>query len=157
MELFRTMLRAVGLLEPSKVDFISELPPEVSELILCKLDPESLLCAAQVSRKWLNVCRSARRLRWTARDHQQRTRRRMREDFLRSSSPVEDIKVVRKVRDIRKISKSVVVPRFEAAVIFGRPHGPRVRQTSNRIRECHGINNKVSFYSHRKWTKEYAK
>ena len=46
MEFFRSLLSAVGLFVPSKVDIISELPLEVSHLILRKLDPSSLQSAA---------------------------------------------------------------------------------------------------------------
>ncbi|XP_076660799.1 uncharacterized protein LOC143364225 [Halictus rubicundus] len=77
----RSFLRALGLLESAKVDFISELPPEVSQLVLRNLDPKSLLCAAQVSRKWLNVCRADPHLRRTARHYEQRTMRRRNERF----------------------------------------------------------------------------
>lgn len=82
MEFFRSFLRALGLLEPAKVDFISELPPELSQLILRKLQPKSLLCAALVSPKWLNVCRADKILRQTARHHKQRVMRIMNERFL---------------------------------------------------------------------------
>jgi hypothetical protein len=51
------------------VDFISKLPLEISQFILRKLDPESLLTAPQISRKWLEVCSSDWYLRSTARDH----------------------------------------------------------------------------------------
>lgn len=71
MKLFRSFLRTI---RPShrtklKIDFISELPLEISQLILRKLDPESLLRAAQVSRYWLRVCRSDPRLKITARKY----------------------------------------------------------------------------------------
>nr|XP_033329023.1 uncharacterized protein LOC117221850 [Megalopta genalis] len=49
MENFRTFVDVIGVLDPTKADFISELPPEVSQLILRMLDPRSLLCAARVS------------------------------------------------------------------------------------------------------------
>lgn len=57
--------------QPSKqkVDFISELPPEMSQLILRKLDPESLLRAAQVSRFWMNICQSDPCLKNTVRQY----------------------------------------------------------------------------------------
>lgn len=57
--------------QPSKqkVDFISKLPLEMSQLILRKLDPESLLRAAQVSHSWMNICRSDSCLKNTARQH----------------------------------------------------------------------------------------
>lgn len=41
-----------------KVDFIARLPIEISQLILRKLNPESLLLAACVSKTWLEVCSS---------------------------------------------------------------------------------------------------
>ncbi|XP_076221819.1 uncharacterized protein LOC143174341 [Nomia melanderi] len=82
MEYFRSFLRVIGLLQPMKVDFISELPPEVSQLILRKLDPKSLLCAAQVSRKWLDVCGSDRTLRRTARHYKQCVVKRLNERFV---------------------------------------------------------------------------
>ena len=50
-----------------KLDLISELPLEMSQLILRKLDPESLLRAAQVSRRWMIICQSDPCLKTTAR------------------------------------------------------------------------------------------
>lgn len=52
-----------------KLDFISELPPEMAHMILRKLDPESLLRAAQVSRSWMNICKSDPCLKDTARQY----------------------------------------------------------------------------------------
>lgn len=52
-----------------KVDFISKLPPEVSQLILRKLDPQSLLRAAQVSHSWMNICQSDFCLKNTAKQY----------------------------------------------------------------------------------------
>ena len=62
----KSFLRTIRSTE-RKLDFISELPLEMSQLILRKLDPESLLRAAQVSRRWMNICRSDPRLKTTAR------------------------------------------------------------------------------------------
>lgn len=81
MEFFRCFLRVIGLLDDAKVDFISDLPPEVSHLILRKLDPKSLLCAAHVSHKWLSVCRADKSLRQTAMHHKQRAMRVLKERF----------------------------------------------------------------------------
>ena len=81
MEFFRSFLRALGLLDDDKVDFIYDLPPEVPHLILRKLDPKSLLCAAQVSRKWLYVCTADKSLRQTAMHHKQREMRILKERF----------------------------------------------------------------------------
>lgn len=72
MKLFRSFLRTIRSSHRSntlKIDFISELPLEISQLILRKLDPESLLRAAQVSRHWLKVCRSDLCLKITARKY----------------------------------------------------------------------------------------
>lgn len=52
-----------------KVDFISELPLEVSQMILRKLDPESLLNVPQVSQKWHLACSSDVCLRKKARKY----------------------------------------------------------------------------------------
>lgn len=52
-----------------KLDFISELPPEMSQMILRKLDPESLLSAARVSRSWMKICQSDPTLKNTARQY----------------------------------------------------------------------------------------
>ena len=41
-----------------KIDFIKDIPSEIFQVILAKLDTKSLLNAAQVSRKWLSVCKS---------------------------------------------------------------------------------------------------
>ncbi|KAG7188334.1 hypothetical protein KM043_007991 [Ampulex compressa] len=68
MEFFRSLLRVVGWLEPDKVDFIEDLPLEVSQLILRHLDAESLLRVTVVSRMWLEVCRVDSVLRRRARD-----------------------------------------------------------------------------------------
>lgn len=67
MEFFKCYLRAIGVLKPVKVDFIAELPLEISQLILRNLDPVSLLTAARISHKWLEVCKSDSYLRRTAR------------------------------------------------------------------------------------------
>ncbi|CAD1479752.1 unnamed protein product, partial [Heterotrigona itama] len=68
MKPFKSFFRTIRSPE-RKLDFISKLPLEMSQLILRKLDPESLLRAAQVSRRWMNICRSDRRLKITARQY----------------------------------------------------------------------------------------
>ena len=55
-----------------KVDYIARLPIEISQLILRKLNPASLLLAACVSKEWLEVCRSDNILREKARIHKKR-------------------------------------------------------------------------------------
>ncbi|KOX71470.1 hypothetical protein WN51_04383 [Melipona quadrifasciata] len=119
MEFFRSLLRAVGLLEPSKVDFIAELPLEVSQLILRKLDPESLLCAAQVSRKWMRICRSDKLLRDTARDHKRNVRRKMMgKVFGLDLVAEEEMEVVRR----RHVPRNTLPPK---TVVFTKTREPR--------------------------------
>ncbi|KAK1127780.1 hypothetical protein K0M31_003266 [Melipona bicolor] len=55
-----------------KVDFIANLPIEVSQLILRMLKPTTLFHAACVSKKWLEVCKSDSVLRKKARNHKQK-------------------------------------------------------------------------------------
>ena len=43
---------------PTRVDFIGNLPLEISQIILDSLDARSLLNAAQVSHSWLFACKS---------------------------------------------------------------------------------------------------
>ncbi|XP_031771851.1 uncharacterized protein LOC116414251 [Apis florea] len=119
MEFFKSFLQTIGILEPTKVDLIFELPLEVSQLILRKLDAESLLCAAQVSRKWLQVCKSDKILKQTARRHKRQTRRKMREQILGRDSPSR-IESLRRIRELRKdIKYNVASTRLETAVVFG--------------------------------------
>lgn len=125
MEYFRSFLRVIGLLVDAKVDFISELPLEVSQMILRQLDPQSLLCAAQVSSKWLYVCRDDKSLRQTARHHMQRAMRVINERFSgaavgdSTTIPHKDLPVPALVRrcvpfvgtktgDVRRISRNAV-------------------------------------------------
>ncbi|CAK9798530.1 Probable E3 ubiquitin ligase complex SCF subunit sconB [Anthophora plagiata] len=125
MEFFKSLLRVIGLLQPAKVDFISELPPEVSQLILRNLDPESLLRAAQVSRKWLDVCKSDRNLRRSARQHVRGTKKRMREEFLGKDLPRRIRKELSRKLRISK-SRNVQPVRFQADVVFGRTKQPKM-------------------------------
>lgn len=118
MECFRSFLRVIGLLEPTKVDIISELPLEVSQLILRKLDPESLLCAAQVSRKWLEVCRSDKDLRRSARHYKRSRRRGLREEIYGADLKAEERQ--KKFHDLKKVSRYVIPHRIDAAVVLGR-------------------------------------
>ncbi|KAK9303994.1 hypothetical protein QLX08_004493 [Tetragonisca angustula] len=135
MEFFRSLLRAVGLLEPSKVDFIGDLPPEVSQLILRKLDPESLLCAAQVSRKWMTVCRSDNVLRNTAKEHKRDIRRKMMGKVFGLDLVAEvEMEMVRK----RHVRRNTLPQKAQKTVVFVKTREPRgfpkhskVSRTSN--------------------------
>lgn len=71
MELFRNFLSAIGITSRGnkKIDFISELPVEISQHLLRMLDAPSLLNVARVSRKWLSVCKGDFRLRQSTRRH----------------------------------------------------------------------------------------
>ncbi|CAK9831386.1 hypothetical protein ANTRET_LOCUS8388 [Anthophora retusa] len=91
MEYFRSFLRRIGLLESFKVDIISELPLELSQLILRQLDPKSLLSAAQVSYKWSEVCTSDCCLRKMGRHYLRAERKRIRAEFM-GLTPVDDRK-----------------------------------------------------------------
>lgn len=66
MELFSNLMSALGISNRG-VDIIGDLPVEVAELILQKLDPLSLMNAAKVSSKWMAICKGSSRLRKTAR------------------------------------------------------------------------------------------
>lgn len=128
MEFFKSFLQAIGIWEPTKVDFIFELPVEVSRIILRKLDAESLLRAARVSRKWLQICKSDEILKRTARRHKREIRRKMREQILGRDSPSR-IESLRRIREMRKYAKqyNVASVRLEAAVVFGSRATTRVR------------------------------
>lgn len=52
-----------------KINFINDLPTEISQMILSHLDSQSLLNAALVSRKWLSVCKSTSTFRRKIRGH----------------------------------------------------------------------------------------
>lgn len=79
MECFRKLLSAMGLtLAPTKkVDVISNLPVEISQLILRMLDTSSLLNATSVSRSWLKVCTGDFQLRQSARRLLRKQRRQL--------------------------------------------------------------------------------
>lgn len=76
MESFAKLMSAIGA-SSSDVDFVASLPVEIAEIILLKLDPRSLVNAAQVSRKWMRVCAGSSRLRRTARRHLRKENQRM--------------------------------------------------------------------------------
>lgn len=133
METFRSLLRVVGLFVPSKVDIISELPLEISHLILRRLDPPTLQSAALVSRKWLNVCRSDKRLRRTARRHLRNTRKRVRKEFLGpAATKVENQESRSRVRGGRNLRREVSLSAARTAVVVGRIRGPPKISKRNR-------------------------
>lgn len=118
---------------PSKVDIISELPLEVSHLLLRKLDPSSLQSAALVSRKWLNICRSDKCLRRTARSHIRRTRKGFRMGFLGTTAAKAAEQQSRsRVRGARNLRHEVGLSTARTTVIVGRLRGPPKISMRNR-------------------------
>ena len=57
MDSFKNLLRIIGVYHEG-IDYLKELPLEISEIILSKLDDESLFNTAQVSTKWYQICQS---------------------------------------------------------------------------------------------------
>lgn len=68
MESFGFLLLAMGVSAPD-LDFVADLPPEVSQRIFGYLDAGSLVKASRVSRRWVEVCRGDPNLRRRARRH----------------------------------------------------------------------------------------
>lgn len=69
MEFFRMLVKAIGDMFTAENDPIARLPVEISEIIFRQLDPQSLLNAARVSKKWRAVCSGDSKLRDTAKCH----------------------------------------------------------------------------------------
>ncbi|XP_061932907.1 uncharacterized protein LOC133666377 [Apis cerana] len=141
MEFFKSFLQAIGILEPTKVDFISELPLEVSQMILRNLDDESLLCAARVSRKWLQICKFDKILRQTARLHKQQIRRKMREQIFGRDSPSR-IESLRRIQELRK-DRNVASIRIKTTVVFGNRRIPpprNIKVSNSSTRKSRNIN-----------------
>jgi hypothetical protein len=133
MELFRSLLRDVGLFVPSKVDIISELPLEISHLILRKLDPPTLQRAALVSRKWLNICRSDKCLRRRARRHMRYTKNRVRKEFLGPAAANATNQESRcRLRGGRNLRCEVSLSAARTVVVVGRIPGPPKMSKRNR-------------------------
>lgn len=76
MESFTQLMSCIGASQ-SGSDFVANLPVEIAELILLKLDPRCVLNAALVSRKWLAVCKGSSRLRRITRCHLRKNKKRM--------------------------------------------------------------------------------
>ncbi|OXU20003.1 hypothetical protein TSAR_009816 [Trichomalopsis sarcophagae] len=76
MDSFRQLMSAMGVYHKG-IDFIRELPVELSQIILSKLDTQSLLNAAQVSKKWLSISKSTSTFRQSVRRHIRRRQQRL--------------------------------------------------------------------------------
>lgn len=143
MEYFRSFLRTIGLLQPPKVDFISELPLEVSQLILRKLDPKSLLSVAQVSRRWLDTCCSDRTLRRTAKHCKQSLEKRIQERFVGDKFS-SGLRIARREKARHSLQVQKIVPRvrIDASVAFRR----LPRRHPIIIKDKVGVSNRCSRY-----------
>lgn len=53
-----------GLYDKNKIDIITELPLEISSMIMSMLDTRSLECAAMVSHRWRRISKYEHRRRW---------------------------------------------------------------------------------------------
>lgn len=76
MEYFRKLLCALGVWNTG-VDIVGTLPVEIAEIILQKLDPQSLINASQVSRTWMSICKGSSKLRRSTRHHLRKTHHQM--------------------------------------------------------------------------------
>lgn len=62
-------MKAIGNSFTAENDLVARLPIEISEIIFRQLDPQSLLNAARVSKKWRDICSGDSELRYTAKHH----------------------------------------------------------------------------------------
>lgn len=73
MNSFRELMDIINQSSPNDsepdLDILKNLPIEISQIILSKLDYDSLLSCALVSHKWLSICKSKRSLRRKIRLH----------------------------------------------------------------------------------------
>lgn len=76
MDSFNQLMTAMGV-HHQGIDFIRQLPVEISQIVLSKLDTKSLLNAALVSRKWLAISKSTSTFRQNVRRHIRRQNRKL--------------------------------------------------------------------------------
>ena len=94
MDSFKQLLSYIGVYEQG-VDFIKQLPTEISQIILSKLDTQSLYNASQVSRSWLSVCKSTSTFRGRIRRSIRRRNRQLSRAVLYTTSNLPDINTYR--------------------------------------------------------------
>ena len=94
MDSFKQLLSYIGVYEQG-VDFIKQLPTEISQIILSKLDTQSLYNASQVSRSWLSVCKSTSTFRGRIRRSIRRRNRQLSRAVLHTTSNLPDINTYR--------------------------------------------------------------
>lgn len=69
MEEFHQLMLMIGSPDEPDTDILKNLPIELSEMILSKLDPESLLNCALVSTKWLFIVKLSSKRKKQIREH----------------------------------------------------------------------------------------
>lgn len=67
MESFRKLLTYMGIYDVERIDFIKQLPVEISTAILSMLDAKSICFAAQVSHTWKILCGTVKKKQPTTR------------------------------------------------------------------------------------------
>lgn len=106
MEYLRKLLSALGVWN-SGVDIVGTLPVEISEMILQKLDPQSLLNASRVSRNWMAICKGSSRLRRSARHHLRKKQRQLIQNDGLQCKKVVTTSVTRVVRMQKDLAQRV--------------------------------------------------
>src|SRR5436309_13158048 len=98
MEVLKTFLSYIGLYE-SKINFIEELPLEISSMIIAMLDWKSLQSAAMVNGKWRHIC-----------EYEQR-RRKLLQKCIMPSKCTLSIKLRKRIffESLRKTNKSIII------------------------------------------------
>ncbi|KAL7299944.1 uncharacterized protein LOC111693324 [Trichogramma pretiosum] len=91
--IFKRLLRKINQRRKScddRVDFVQELPIEISLIILSKLDDASLFNAARVSRGWCEACKSSTKLRRRIRQRQLHIKQMEINEMIAHSMQVQD-------------------------------------------------------------------
>ena len=94
MDSFKKLMGYLGFYQPG-VDFIKQLPTEISQIILSKLDTQSLHNASQVSRSWLSICKSTSTFRQRIRRSIRRRNRQISRAVLPTTFNLPDINTYR--------------------------------------------------------------
>ena len=94
MDSFKKLMGYLGVYQPG-VDFIKQLPTEISQMVLSKLDTQSLHNASQVSRSWLSICKSTSTFRQRIRRSIRRRNRQLSRAVLPTTFNLPDINTYR--------------------------------------------------------------
>lgn len=112
MESFAMLMSTIGA-SSVEHNLVETLPIEITEIIFRQLDPRSLLNVAQVSKKWMTLCRGNCKIRRTVRDHLQKERRQLLEiDAIESKSIKMKISKPSKVRPIPNYPSTFTLASF---------------------------------------------